>query len=274
MSSNIAWRGAVEFSGFPVNVALYSRVKKTRNQSFRNIAPSGQPVKAQQIDPADGKPVDNEQIRKGYETAKGVFAIMTPEALDQINAGVKTALAKPAGFAPLESIAFDLAIDRFAVRPDDKVPGADQAANVMWNGLRDSRLAYTTQVSLSGGADAILVLYADERGFWGALLPFERELYDVPTHEFKTDEKASALFAQVVDQQYEVGDFDHSSFTSEYSERRLAAIQSVIDNKPVEVSGRPDTQTSAPDLMAVLAASVAQAKAKTKPKTTRKKVAA
>lgn len=260
MSSNIAWRGAIEFAGFNVNVALYSRVKKARNQSFRNIAPDGQPVKQLVVD-SKGKPVKADAIRKGYETSKDTFAIMTPEALEQINSGVKTKVAALAGLAPRESIALDLAIDRFAVRPDEKVAGAESAANIMWNGLRDTGLAYTTQVSLSGGADAILALYADERGFWGALLPFEGELYEVPTHEFTTDAKASALFAQVVEQQHEVADFDHAAFKSEYSARRLAAIQSVIDGKPVEVTADAEPESTVPDLMAVLAKSVEQAKA-------------
>lgn len=265
-----AWRGAVEFASFPINVVLYSRVQKQRSQSFRNLAPSGQPVAQQMVDPHDQAVVENSAIRKGVDVGGGRFIVMPPEAIEAVKSGVKTEVAKPRQFVPVDSLAWDLAIDRFAVRPDDKVPGSGQSTGIIWNGLRSTSLACVTQVSLTGGHDGILALYADDQGFWGALLPFEEELYPVPTHQFEVDEKAETLFAQVLEAQHEVEPFDHSAYKSEYRARREAIIDQVVAGKtPVQ----PDQPASEPiDLIAVLKASVAT-KTKTPKKTTKKKEA-
>ena len=50
MSTYRAWRGAIELAGFPINIALYSRVRKARTDSFRMIGPSGKPITTQLVD--------------------------------------------------------------------------------------------------------------------------------------------------------------------------------------------------------------------------------
>lgn len=264
-----AWRGAIEFAGWPINVVLYSRVKKQRNDSFRNLAPSGQPVVQQMVDPHDGAVVRDP--RKGVSIGVDTFIVMPLEALEAVKSGVKTEVAKPRQFVPVDSLAWDLAIDRFAVRPDEKVPGSGQSTGIIWNGLRSTGLAYVTQVSLTGGHDGILALYADDQGFWGALLPFEEELYPVPTHQFEVDEKAETLFAQVLEAQHEVEPFDHASYESEYRARREAIIDQVVAGETPVAPEQPKPEPI--DLMAALRASV-DAKTKTKTKKATKKAAA
>lgn len=274
---NIAWRGAIEFAGFPVNVALYSRVKKQRNESFRTIAPSGQPMKqGGPVDSKTGKPYDPAESRKGVEVGKGQFAILTEDAIEAINSGVKTKVAVAAQFPPVSEIDLSLALDRFAVRPDDTVPGAERSVNTIWNGLRSTGRAYVSQISVSGGMDSVLALWADDAGFWGALLPFTGELYPLPDFEFTADAKAEALFETVVgDDERLVDEFDHSAFTSEYKARRADAIAKAISGQKIEAAAPVEQKSTAPDLMAVLeaAASGAKPKAKAKPRA-RKPVAA
>lgn len=261
MSSHVSWRGAIEFAGFPVNVALYQRVKKQRNQSFRNLAPSGQPVKSKSFDPATDEEVPSDLIRKGVQIKGGKnpeFAVMSPEALEQIKSGVKTSVAAVDQFVAIEELDLSLAIDRFAVRPDDKVAGSDQSVNIIWNGLRSRDLAYVSKVSLSGGHDGLLVIYPDERGLWAAMLPFADELYEVPEYEFTENEQAADLFGQVVDQQYadKVGAWSHDAFESEYRTRRQAAIDAALAGEEIVVTATEDAKTNAPDLLSALAAAV------------------
>jgi len=258
---NVSWRGAIEFAGFPVNVALYQRVKKQRNESFRNLAPSGQPVKSKSFDPVTDEEVSSDLIRKGVQIKGGKapeFAVMTVEALEQIKNGVKTVVASANQFVPVSELDLSLAIDRFAVRPDDKVAGADQSVNIIWNGLRSRDLAYVSQMSLSGGHDGVLVLYPDATGLWGVMLPFEDELYEVPEYEFTEDDKAASLFGQVVDQQYAdlMKPWVHGEFESEYRSRRAAAIDAVIAGEDVEVTTAPEAKANVPDLLSALAAAV------------------
>ncbi|CAB4197996.1 COG1273 Ku-homolog [uncultured Caudovirales phage] len=259
--SHVAWRGAIEFTGFPVNVALYGRVKKQRNESFRNLAPSGQPVQSQSIDPVTGEAFDKDLTRKGVQIKGGKaaeYAVMTPEAIEEINSGVKTEIASPDQFIPIAELDLSLAIDRYAVRADDKVVGSDQSVNIVWNGLKASGLAYVSQVSLGGGHDGLLALYANDDGFWGVMLPFEDELYLIPEPEFTVDDKAADLFARALESTYsdQAKPWDHSAFTSEYRERRKSAIDAVIAGAPVSVKAKETVSVKVPDLMAALSAAV------------------
>lgn len=279
MKPNRAWRGALELTindvPLAVAVELYTRVKKSRNESFRSLAPSGQLAESAYIDPASGDVFPKDQVRKGAKVGPHEFVPMTPEALEQISDGVKTETIPAGRFAPVDSIAWDLAIDRFAVRPQDDVAGAAQALNIVYNGLKATGTAWLAQVSLTGGHDAILALYADGADMWGALLPFEDELYPVPTHTFETDTKAEQLMGSLITDGG-VEDFDHSAFASEYRPRRQAAIDAVIAGQPVS-STAPAAKAKAagPDLMALLEASVDKAKPARKPAAKRtRKVAA
>jgi DNA end-binding protein Ku len=271
MASNTAWRGAVELAGFPVHVALYSRVKGQRTTSFKTLSPtSKKPIRSAYLDPESGDEVARADCLKGVEIEKDIYQPLPPETIEAINAGVKTQLAKLEQLCPVGSIAWDLAIDRFAVCPDSKVPGSEQSLNILWNGLRDSALAYTTQVSLRGGHDAILAIYADDVG----LLPFEVELYEVPTPGFTEDEDQAAMFASFIENQYadQIGDFDHSHYESEYRARREYAIEAALAGEAIKVEA-PKPASAVPDLMAVMAAATKKPAKKPAAKTT-KKVAA
>lgn len=280
--ASTAWRGAVEFAGFPVNLALYSRIKKQRNESFKTMTPDGEsPVASVYIDPRTDEQVARDKTKKAHVIGSGKSAkyhVLTDEAIEQIGSGVKTTIADLHQLAPVDTIAWDLAIDRFAVRPDENVPGAEKSVNVLWNGLREMGVAYVSQISTSGGMDSILALYATDNGLWGVLLPFEQELNDVPTHAFIEDEQAAAVFEQFAAQAY--GDkiverFDHSAFQSEYKARRKAAIDACLAGEPVVVDEPVEQESAVPDLMAALTAATAAAKPKVKPAAKgRKKVAA
>lgn len=277
MSVNVAGRLALDFAGIPIDVMLYGRVKKTRNDSFKTIAPSGEVAESgKMIDTGTGKPFDGDKKRKGVliksGERKGEYAILTEEAIEQIGSCHKTKHAEPDSFVPYDSIAWDLAIDRFAVRPDDKKPGSETNLQVLWNGLHANALAYTTVVNLRGSSDAILAVYASDNGLWAALLPFEDELYDVPTASFVENGQMVHAFSQALEQlvadgKYKVGRFDHRSYVSEYRTKRKAAIDAVIAGEKIEVDSTPAQTGSAPDLMAVLAAIA-------KPTETREKIAA
>jgi non-homologous end joining protein Ku len=158
-----AWRGALELEfqtdagriPLSISIELYARVKKSRSDSFRTLAPSGLPAESKSIDPATGEAYDGGS-RKGVKVG-GAYVAMTEEALEQINAGTKTRVLKPEAFCPLESIQLDLAIDRFYVRPMADVAGADTSLNIVWNGLLATGLAWCTHMSIRGGHDAVLV---------------------------------------------------------------------------------------------------------------------
>lgn len=241
------------FDGVPVNVnvALHSRVKKQRNDSFKTIAPSGFPMRSgDPVDTHTDKPYDKALNRKGVEIPgqKGAYAVLTPEAVEQINSGVKTTVAKAQQYVPRVEVDFALAIDRFSVVPDDKVPGSEQAVQVLFSGLHGNDLALVTQISPSGGMDGVLVVYAAGTRLWGALLPFEAELYPTPDVQFEVNSKAVKAFRKLT----KVQTFNHGKFTSEYKTRRKTVIDQVLAGVEVEAPVQEAPKDDTPDLMAAL----------------------
>lgn len=262
MADSASWSGGLEFAGFPINVKLYPLAGSAKNESFRQLDPKhGQPVKQQLVD-VKGKVVPRDKIVKGHQTAPDAFVQLSGAALDNIALRERTKIMQPKQFSPRASVPLQLGKQTYAVVPDKKVAGSEGPVNIIWNGLRDNDLVYASELTMRAGSrDSIVVFYADEHGLWATTLPFVTELKDVPTHEFKVDAKQAAVFAQFVSMTYEVGEFDHASYVSEYKVRRDAAIEAALSGDPVPQPTADVEPADAPDLMAALEAAVSSQKA-------------
>lgn len=258
-----SWRGAVDVASFPVNVTLYPRRKSRSADSFKMLGSDGMPVK-QQLVQSDGSTIARDETGKGVMTGKDTFAVLNADAIESIKDANKSELVSPKQFAPLSTVPLELALQTYHVVPDKNVPGADQAANILWNGLRASGLAYCTNVTMqAGGRDSILVLYASNDHLYAASLPFEAELYTAPESGWEVDDSAAQVFQTYVESQEGVGSFDLGAHFSEYAERRQAAIDAAIAGKPVKKAKKAAPKVEVPSLLAAMAA---QTKATTKRK--------
>jgi DNA end-binding protein Ku len=78
------WKGVIRFGGEAVPVKLYSAVQD-RGVGFRLLTAKGhQPVRQRMINPDTGQAVPYERIRRGFETADGVFVILDPDELAEL----------------------------------------------------------------------------------------------------------------------------------------------------------------------------------------------
>jgi non-homologous end joining protein Ku len=250
-----AWRGALELTiagvPLPVNVELWARVKASRNKSFRNLAPSGQPVESKTYDPVDGELV--ESAHKGWDVGKGQFVVMPKEALDEMKKAEKSKVLRVSQFASLDSIDLSVAINRYAVRPDPDVAASDQAVQIVWNGLRHLEAAYVTPLTLSASNESVLVIYADERGLWAVALPFADEMYPVPTFAFEENDQAAELFAKMVESDLGVTEFEHERYEGACRVRRAEIIEKVVAGHVIESTPEePEPQKAVPNLLALL----------------------
>jgi non-homologous end joining protein Ku len=253
-----AWRGALEFAGFPVNVRLYNRKKNRSSDSFKTIAPDGNPVRSVYLDSSGNKVESNEQ-RKAVKMGKDQFLILTPEQIESIKSANRSDVVQPKQLVPLETLPLELALGAYEVVPDD-VPGADRSANLLWNGLKSTSLAYVTDVVLTtGGRDAILAVYATDKGMFAVTLPYENETQSAPASNWTADEKASKIFSQAVDKihgEQISSAFDHSAHASEYAKRREAAVLAAKEGRTIETPEAKPDEDKGVDLMAALEASL------------------
>jgi non-homologous end joining protein Ku len=273
MASRSTWRGAIEILGFPVNVALYSRVKTTRDQGFRYLV-KGKPARQVYISNADmerrekaAKPHSlrfatwtQAECRQGVEVSADSFRPIPDNLIAKIKDAERSRLIKPRAFVPVDDVPLELARASYIVGWDDKVAGAETAVNQAWNGLLSSGLAYTSEVTVRAGSrDQILVLFARQDGLHAVALPFAAELADVPEFAFARDAKQGKRLAALIeaDDETPIVDFDHAAYPSAARERRQKAIDAVVAGKEVaEPEEVPVPEPDVGDLMSRLEAGV------------------
>lgn len=269
--ASTAWRGALDVSGFPVNVRFYGRVKSRSGESFRQLDPKHKQPCSSVLRDVDGNDVERADVLKGVEHGKGQYVALTPDQVELIAEGERSSLIEAEQWVPLETVDLSLALSTYMVVADGDVPGSARSANLVWNGLRASGLAYVSRLTMkSGSRDAIVVIYANDDGMFAATMPFVHELNDVPESGFHVDQKQAEMFQKAVIGNVEVTDFEVEALESEYRQRRAQAIEAALKGKPLPkpVAKGPLKQADA-DLMALLESQIEEPKA-AKPKAAKK----
>jgi len=77
------WSGTITFGLVTVPVALYAATRP-RGLSLRMLAPDGAPVERRYVCSKDEKPLDADDIVRGYEVEKGKYVVVTDEELEAI----------------------------------------------------------------------------------------------------------------------------------------------------------------------------------------------
>lgn len=259
------WTGALTFAGFPINVRVYPTVASRAGESFKTLAPDGQPIKQQYVD-SNGNVVDRADCLKGVETGKDTYQPLSPEAVEAIQSVESTDTLEAERMPLTESVPLHIHKATFRVVPDPKVPGSEGPFKILWNGLRKSKRAYVTKwVPRAGARDEIVVFVATQFGIDAHTLPFESELRDdLPEWKPEVDDDAAEVFKQVVDANYDTTAFAHHALTSDYAERRAAAVKAALAGEEIVMPAASEAQAKVPDLMAAMQASLGQAKPKAK----------
>jgi len=284
------WRGAIDIAGHPVHLSFYNRVKSRGGESFKTLGTDDRPIKqvlveSDEFAKLEADPttkvatIGRNDTRKGVQVGADEFKPLDPEAIEGIASAERSTIIEPRSFVPRDALPIELAEKAYTVVPDEKVIGSERSAGQLWNGLRASGLAYTTEITTRAGSrDAIIAVYAKEDGLYAVALPFGHELQAVPEHEFEIDDAVGDAISNAISERYEVHEgFEHGEYVSAYQERRQTAIEAALDGKPVKVAKAPEPKADTGDLMAALEGAAKQAKPKKAPakkRTTKKKVAA
>lgn len=77
------WTGTITFGLVTVPVALYAATRP-RGISLRMIASDGAPVQRRYVCSKDDKPLDADDIVRGYEIEKGKYVVVTDEELEAV----------------------------------------------------------------------------------------------------------------------------------------------------------------------------------------------
>jgi non-homologous end joining protein Ku len=279
MAAAASWSGSIRLAGFPVAVKVYERVKDRRGQSFNMLDPvHKQRVRQQYVD-VEGKVIDKAATLRGFEDGDKIV-VLSDAAMELIEKKERSGLVDIEKFVPLTSVPLGLAVTKFVMVPDDKVHGAGDAVDILWNYLHASGLGavvvnWTPRI---GAKPSTLVIGASDNGLMAYLMPFAHEIKtDIPRYEPTVNAQAAKVMQRFVDadDHLSISDFQLDGYRDQSAERREQAIRMALSgDKSPKAAAADAIEIEAPmSLMDVLTKSVEQAEAKPKRKPAAKRAA-
>jgi DNA end-binding protein Ku len=84
MALRATWKGEIQLGKRPLPVKLYSAVEDTHVHFHLLHDPDGVRVEQRIVNPRTGKPVEKDQIQKGFPLGQGTFVVLKPKELKAI----------------------------------------------------------------------------------------------------------------------------------------------------------------------------------------------
>lgn len=263
MAARAIWKGVIRFADVELPVKLYSAVED-RKVHFRLLdaeAPAGEQTRVQQrmVEPRSGDAVPREETKKGYEVEPGVFVVLEPEELEEL---------QPEASRHIEVTRF---VDpaqlnhQWYERPYYLGPDDGEAATRDYFALAE---ALAKQ-----GKEGVARWVMRKKSYVGALRPEGDHLMLISLRHAGEVVPASALEApsgRALDAK-EVGmaeqlisalegDFDPERYQDEYRQRVLELIEAKAEGRTIEVPKPAPPPEEPEDLVGALEASIAQLK--------------
>lgn len=270
MAARSAWRGAITFGGFPINVAAYNPLKSKSGESFKNLCPCHQqPIVMPKRCAVTDDMVDTDDCLKGHEVSRGQYVVIDPEAVAAIADAERSVAIEILRMPERSTVPIEMSTAHLRLVPDEKVPGSDQGVQLMWNGLRKAGRVIISEVTLRAGSrPQLMAVDADTYGLLMHSIPRAADLQATPEFNPVENAQAGEMFEQFASiQGLNMDPFSPDAFPDRYRERREALIAKALAGETITVAAAETKPAAAPDLMAAMAAALEAAKApKPKPR--------
>ena len=265
------WSGSISFGLVNVPVKLFTATED-RSVGFHQFDPeSGERIRYQRVTDQSGKEVEYKSIVKGYELEDGSHVLITPEELEAVEPG-KSRTIDIEDFIDLDDV------DPVYFDKTYHLAPADQAAAKPYALLREAmkasnRVAIARFVMRAKQSLAAIRVAASDDGDTGDVLVLE-------TMHFGDEVRSPAAIREmkVLGDGVEVSDreraaatslvesltteWDPTKYTDTYRERVLDLVARKADGERIVTEKAEEPKASVTDLMAVLEASVNEARQK------------
>jgi DNA end-binding protein Ku len=277
------WSGQLRLSLVSLPVDIYPALNRSKQIALHEIyRPTSQRVRHQNV--VDDKPIEREDIVKGYEVEKGEYVILEPDEIKKLKLPSKETL-DIVQFVPADSVDVIYFETPYFVAPDGK--SAQDAFTVIRDALRQSKKIGLGQLVIAG-RERLCALRPCGSGIMLETLRYEDELrksdpYFGDIHKGAADKEQLDLAKELIKRK--TATFKPEKFHDHYREALRELIDAKLQHrKPREVvEERPAGNVI--NLMDALRKSLRdkggatpekskKPRAKTKTKTTRRKKAA
>ena len=265
------WTGSISFGLVNVPVKLFTATED-RSVGFHQFEPeSGERIRYQRVTEQSGKEVEYGSIVKGYELEDGSHVLITPEELEGVEPG-KSRTIDIEDFIDLDDVDPVYFDKTYHLAPADQAAAKPYA--LLREAMKDSnRVAIARFVMRAKQSLAAIRVASSDDGDAGDVLVLE-------TMHFGDEVRSPADIRemQVLDDGIEINDreraaakslveslttdWEPAKYTDTYRERVLDLVARKADGERIVTEKAEEPTASVTDLMAVLEASVNEARQK------------
>ena len=266
MAPRAYWKGYLKLSLVSCPIALYPATSEREKISFHQLnKETGNRIRYRKVDAETGDDVEQANIIKGYELAKGEYVDVTREELEAVAIESKRTI-EIEQFVPKTQIDELYIRDPYYIAPDGEV--GQQAFAVIREAIRKEGMVAVGKVVFTS-REHIIALEARDSGMLGMTLryPYEvrkqAEYFDeIPDEKVPKDMLDLAL--HIVETKR--GDFEPDKFEDQYEQALKEIIEKKASGQKIEPPKEP-ARSNVVNLMDALRASVKR-KATTKGEST------
>jgi DNA end-binding protein Ku len=258
MAMRATWKGEIQLGKRRLPVKLYAAVQDTHVHFHLLHADDGVRVEQHIVNPSSGKPLEKDEIQKGYALGSGTFVVLKQKELKELEPEPSRSIE------PLRFVA-DTALDpAWFERPYLLGPDGDDG----------EYLAFARALA-DAGLQAIVHWVMRSRSYTGALrsdgtrlllisLRDREEVVEAPKLEVPKARGASAKELALAEQLVAAleSDFDPSQFQSDYQERVRKLVAQKAAGKHVRLAKPEERKPSTGSLETALRASVSRTHSK------------
>jgi DNA end-binding protein Ku len=256
MAPRAYWKGYLKLSLVSCPIALYPASSSSERVSFNRInGKTGNRLKQQMVDAETAEPVDKEDIRRGYEYAKGQYLIVEDEELEKIKIE-STHTIEIDSFVPRAEIDDRYLDSPYYIAPTDQV--GQEAFSVIRDAMREKKMVGIARVVLTRREHAVM-LEPFDKGLLATTLRYQYEIRDHAAYfeeipDLKLPAEMKKLATHIVDTK--AAHFDPKSFEDHYEKALIDLLKSKEAGRPIETIGEAPTAPRVINLMDALRASI------------------
>lgn len=256
MAARPYWQGQIRLALVSIPVEIYTATKSGASVQFRQIhEPSGKPIKYEKAVAGIG-PVDTDEIRRGYEYAKGSYVLLEDDELDAVKLESKKTLELTQFVDASEIDPLYYEKPYYVVPADDL---AEEAFVVLREALRRTKKVGLGQLAMRG-REYVISIKPCGRGMLMETLRYSDEVnrasgFFREIGDAKPDEELLDLAETLIAKKS--APFDPAKFHDHYVEalkelveRKLKAKGRKVTPEPEDAKARPGSNVI--DLMAAL----------------------
>ncbi len=254
------WSGAISFGLVNVPVKLYSATSPKSVRFHQLSSKTGARIRQKRVDPTTGEEVPFEDIVKGYELSPDRYVLIEPEELEALDPkATKTIdIEEFVEMSDIDPIYYD---HSYYLAP---TTGGAKAYSLLLEAMREAekvaigRVVIRSKQQLCALRPTGDVMTMSTMLFGDEVVPPDRIDELDAIGEAEATKRELTMAQQLIDSLS--GEFDPDKYRDDYRERVLDLIERKAAGEEIAVQPEAEDTSPAPDLMAALEASLAEAR--------------